>query len=358
MNYDNVLDMVKSPVKISFEPTINCNLRCPMCDRTKKDGYRSYRDDQLPYETVKAFMHEAGKLRIRHFLFIGGGEPLMDPHIIEYMEILKSYGVYVHLWTNGTLIDENNAGLLTKYCDMITVSLDSPDPVINDMSRGTEGATQKAVNGIRLLRKNSDSLFLRIHSVISPINLDHLREIADFAAKNGVTEIGGGLIAPFDFIPDNMRFSKNQIGMINNRLEDLSEYAKTKGVALAGCYANISSKIIGNLTHIHNMYGTPGDTSSKHVTCMGLWSQATVRPNGDVCICCFTYEPVLGNLRNSTFDEIWNSKKAQELRTLVRRGEYLAQPCIGCDTGHPVFTKDLEMTGSLESLHEMTVNAR
>lgn len=359
MKYDDVLNSISGPVRISFEPTISCNLRCPMCDRTQKDDYTAHRDHKLPYETVKAFLHEVGELGTRYFLFIGGGEPLTEPHIIEYMQILKSHGVYVHLWTNGTLIDEDNAPLLAKYCDMITVSLDSADPCANDLSRGVEGATEKAVNGLRLLRQNSDTRFLRIHSVISALNIDHLREIADLAADIGVTEIGGALMAPFDFVPDNMRFTNEQIAALSNKIEDLCEYAKTKGVALAGCYANVSAKIIENLQHIHNMYaGSDAEKSMKHITCMGLWGQATVRPNGDVSVCCFTYKPVLGNLHQNSFREIWNSDRANELRTLVRSGEYIDVPCVGCDTGHPVFTRDLELTNSLDSFYEMSINAR
>jgi radical SAM protein with 4Fe4S-binding SPASM domain len=358
MTYDDVLNTIQAPVRISFEPTIGCNLRCPMCDRLHKEDYLSHRDNQLPYETAKAFLHEVGALGVRYFLFIGGGEPLMEPHLIEYIQILKSYGVYVHLWTNGTLINSENAPALAQSCDMITVSLDSPDPAVNDLSRGAAGATEKAIEGIRLLRKHSDTLFLRIHSVISALNLDSLIPIADFASDNGVTEIGGALIAPFDFIPENMRFSSEQLSRISNRIEALCEYAKTKGVALAGCYANVSAKIIQNLSHIHHMYTGRAAPSGRHITCMGLWGQATVRPNGDVSVCCFTYKPVLGNLHNHSFKEIWNSARANELRELVRRGEYIDAPCVGCDTGHPVFTEDLILSNSLDSYFEMSINAR
>ncbi len=358
MKYDDVLNAVQTPVRISFEPTISCNLRCPMCDRTQKADYQRHRDEKLPYETVKAFMREVGSIGVRYFLFIGGGEPLADPHVPEYIQILRSCGVYVHLWTNGTLIDETNAPLLAANCDMITVSLDSLDPAVNDFSRGVEGATQKAVKGLRLLRKNSDSVFLRIHSVISALNIDRLRSFADFAAENGVNEIGGALIAPFSFVPERMRFSKEQIGALSNKIEDVCEYAKTKGVALAGCYANVSAKVIENLRHIHNMYADPAPAVSEHITCMGLWGQATVRPNGDVSVCCFTYKPVLGNLHDSSFTEIWHSARARELRELVRSGKYIDSPCIGCDTGNPVFTRDLELTNSLDSFFEMSINAR
>lgn len=359
MTYDDVLNAAKVPVRLSFEPTIHCNLRCPMCDRTQKEDYLSHQEEQLPYKTVRALMHEVGTLGVRYFLFIGGGEPLTDPHIIEYMQILKSYGVYVHLWTNGTLIDEQLAPVLAGLCDMITVSLDSPDPAVNDLSRGVPGATDKAIRGIRLLRQSSDRVFLRIHSVISALNSDRLTEIADLAAKLGVNEIGGALMAPYDFVLESMLFSKEQIASLCNRIEELCEYAKAKGVALAGCYANVSAKIIQNLQHIHRMYtDSKASVPAQHITCMGLWGQAQIRPNGDVSVCCFTYRPILGSLHRNTFEQIWNSPRANELRELVRRGEYIDAPCIGCDTGHPVFTRELELTGRLDSFYEMSINAR
>ena len=220
---------------------------------------------------------------------------------------------------------------------MITVSLDNSDPEINDASRGVKGATERTIAGLRLLCKNSDSLFLRIHSVISALNIDHLKEIADLASDIGVTEIGGALMAPFGFVPENMRFSKEQTGQLSNKIEELCEYAKTKGVALAGCYSNVSAKIIENLEHVHKMYGgNSTQVSEKHITCMGLRGQAQVRPNGDVSVCCFTYKPILGNLNNNSFEEIWNSPQANNWRELVKRGEYIDSPCVGCDTGNPV----------------------
>ena len=336
-----------------------CNLRCPMCDRTKKDDFEKHRDNRLPYETVKAFLHDVGRLGTRHFLFIGGGEPLCEPHLEEYMRILKSYGVYVHLWTNGTLIDEDKASWIAELCDMVTVSLDSPDASVNDVSRGVEGATEKSIAGIRLLRERSDNLFLRIHSVISALNVDRLRDFADFAAENGVTEIAGALMAPFGFVPEDMRFSDEQVATLSSKIENLCEYARSKGVALGCSYAGTTAKIIQNLTNIHNMYSMPaGDATGAHITCLGLWGQVVVHPNGDVAVCCYSYKPVLGNLHEMGFGEIWHSERAEKLRAIARSGEYLDGPCVGCDMGHPVFTRDLELTGSLESFFDACVFGR
>ena len=174
-----------------------------------------------------------------------------------------------------------------------------------------------------------------------------------------MTEIGGALIAPFGFVSEDMRFTEEQIGNISNKIEDLCEYAKTKGVALAGWYANVSAKIIENLTHIHRMYDSYDSSKpAKHITCMGLWGQAQVRSNGDVSVCCFTYKPILGNLHEQSFEEIWDSPRAEALREKVKSGEYIDAPYVGCDTGHPILTEDLEYTGSLESFWQMSINAR
>ena len=359
LNIDETLSSVKVPIKIAFEPTMSCNLRCPMCDRTQKDDFEKHRDNQLPYETVKAFLHEVGRLGTRFFQFIGGGEPLCEPHLEEYMRILKSYGVYLHLWTNGTLIDDARAEWIAELCDMVTVSLDSPNPSVNDIGRGVTGATEKSIAGIRRLRERNENLFIRVHSVISALNVEHLRDFADFAAENGVTEIAGALMAPFAFVPDSMRFSDEQVATLSQKLEDLCEYARSKGVALGCSYAGTTAKIIQNLTNIHNMYPTgAADVPDQPITCLNLWSQVVVHPNGDVAACCYTYKPVLGNLHDGSFEEVWHSERAEELRAQARRGEYLDGPCVGCDMGHPAFTRDLALTGSLESFYDACIYGR
>lgn len=353
MYTNSALDSVKGPVRVIYEPTIHCNLRCPMCDRTHKTEYEEHKNAPLQKDKALRFLNDIVAAGSTHILLIGGGEPLMHSDIHEYIECIKQNDVHLHLWTNGTLITEKNANFLANYCDMITVSLDSPHEEINDQLRGVEGATKRTINGLKLLRNENTNLYLRIHSVLSARNIPHLNDFLPLIEKVGINEVGGALVNPFSFVPENFLIAKEKQSDYFHKIDLFCQELKKRDIALAGYYNAISKNIINKIAESLLEEGeiTP-------ITCLGLWSQATVRPNGDVSVCCFSYKPILGNLHKNTFNEIWNSKRAEELREKVYNGEYLDAPCKGCDLGNPVFTRLLNSGEDMVQFNNMINTSR
>lgn len=353
-NLSNVLENITGPIRVIFEPTINCNLRCPMCDRTHKDDYNKHKTEQLTTELSIDFLESLGVMGTRHILLLGGGEPLMHPDIKQYIEILKKHEISIHLWTNGTLINESNADFLAKYCDIITISLDSPHEEINDASRGVPGITKKILNGFKLLRNANKELYIRLHSVLSALNFCHLNDFIPLLKEFSINEIGGGAVNPLPFVPFTFLISDNQKGEFESNIDEFCELVKKEGIALAGCYNQISKKRIEEI----ELQFSVQEKISPHNTCLALWSQASIRPNGDVSVCCFSYKPILGNLHKMSFPEIWTSKRATSLRKLVKQGIFLDEPCKGCDLGNPVFTKLLERDGNLDTFNHLLIDSR
>ena len=335
MHTNTILDTLKGPVRIIYEPTIQCNLRCPMCDRTHKAEYETHKKNQLPVEISLKFLNDIAAMEVTNILLIGGGEPLMHPDILTFIECIKRNGIHLHLWTNGTLITEKNAEFLASHCDIITVSLDSPHEEINDQLRGMQGATIRSINGLKLLRKANPNAYLRIHSVLSAQNIPHLDDFLPLIDEIGLNEVGGAIINPFSFVPTDFLISKESKQDFDDSIHEFCETLRSRNVALAGCYTSISKTIINNIKQSL----ASRENMDFHITCLGLWSQATVRPNGDVSVCCFSYKPILGNLHEMSFPDIWHSEKAVALREFVFSGKYMDDPCIGCDLGDPVFTR-------------------
>ncbi len=354
MEINSLLSAIQGPTRVVFEPTINCNLRCPMCDRTHKSDYKKHKDEHMPTEMALEFLKSLGTMGVKHILLIGGGEPLMHPAINQFIEIIKSSNIYLHLWTNGSLITESNAGFLAKNCDMITVSLDSPHPEVNDILRGVPGCTEKTINGLKLLRKENKESYLRIHSVLSAKNIPHLTDFIPLINEIKLNEVGGAMVNPFEFVPSDFLITEEKKPIFALKINEFCELLRKKGIALAGCYNPISKNKIEEI----KKQLPPIINTDPHITCLGLWSQATVRPNGDVSVCCFSYKPVLGNLHDMTFSEIWKSQKANTLRKTVAKGVLLDKPCAGCDLGNQVFTKLLERDGNLDAFNDMLVSSR
>jgi radical SAM protein with 4Fe4S-binding SPASM domain len=345
------------PVHVTVEPTIDCNLRCPMCDRTTKTDYASHRDEGLSTAQWLELIDELAAMGVRQILVIGGGDPLMHPDIRVILERIAQYPITLHLWTNGTLITRRNVEWVANLPQILTISMDSAIEQVNDASRGVRGATQRTIRGLELLREQNRRPYTRIHSVISGISYRDIHMFLPLVERYRIDEFGGALIHPWDFVPDCMRFRNSEIGLRDDLLKAFAEQLSARGVALAGYFNQILQK---GLERLAAKVPSPGGASRTRNTCYGLWSTATVRPNGDVSVCCYTYRPKLGSLRASSFAQVWLSAKAEGMRELVARGEYLDGPCKGCGFGSTemnsvVASRDQNL---LATLHDVIIASR
>ena len=320
----------KAPATVSIEPTIRCNMHCPMCDRTHKEDFHKHLENEMPTDMIIDNIKILGEMGVKQVLVIGGGEPLFRKDIVMILQAIKKQGMICHLWTNGTLFVPENAPEIIKNIDILTISLDSCYEEEHDKSRGTKGSYNHIMETLKLIKKyRNKNLLLRFHSVISKYNIDHLEDMIDFALKHGAGELGGAIINPFDFAPKDMTFNQENQEMVKNKINDFIEKAKQNGIALAGSYNPIFDNKIKEYVSKYNL----SNDCDIPTTCFGLWSMSQIRPNGDVSICCFTYKPIIGNLHNQNFREIWNSPKAKEMRSLVKRGKLLDSACKGCSLG-------------------------
>lgn len=92
--------------KIYVEISNLCNLKCSFCPGTRRPGKRM---------TVAEFTSLMPKLRpYTDFLYFHlMGEPLCHPHLAEFLDIAGQHGFRVILTTNGTLLQKQQALLLS-----------------------------------------------------------------------------------------------------------------------------------------------------------------------------------------------------------------------------------------------------
>lgn len=92
---------------INIEPTLNCNLDCIMCPRSKFSWLKSKKNLNLDlfYKIVEDF----NKLDFpKYYLLVGLGEPLLNKDFFKMVEYInkKEGDVDIVLHTNGTLLTE------------------------------------------------------------------------------------------------------------------------------------------------------------------------------------------------------------------------------------------------------------
>ncbi len=94
----------------------NCNLNCLMCK-----SWDSKRDNIcMDFNIFRKALVETKKLKATSVNIYTIGEPLLNPYLKDYLEILRSYNLKAGFSTNGLLLHKNNnIELLFSYADVI-----------------------------------------------------------------------------------------------------------------------------------------------------------------------------------------------------------------------------------------------
>ena len=155
-NMSNLQQETDNIFRFQWHITEKCNLRCSHC---YQDNYLS--SGELGSEGLKKIADEIisalSKWGKRGDILITGGEPLLKDEAFAIINYLASFSeiARISVLTNGTLINEKIIEMIktsNKIKDL-QVSLDGANPGTHDSIRGNH-AFEKAINGIRLLRKN------------------------------------------------------------------------------------------------------------------------------------------------------------------------------------------------------------
>ncbi|MCH8854634.1 MAG: radical SAM protein, partial [Planctomycetes bacterium] len=112
------------PFEYTIEVTSRCNLTCPMCPReiAPQLGERD-----MDIDTFRRVLE-----RIRHaasFIWLAGlGEPMMNKHFFEMIELCQQAGIVTGASTNGTfLTPKAQQRLLDSGLDLLIISFDGAD---------------------------------------------------------------------------------------------------------------------------------------------------------------------------------------------------------------------------------------
>ena len=291
------------PVEYIVETTAKCNLYCPMCPRESHPQPKADMAEDVFEKLVLQARDSA-----EHMMLIGLGEPFMDPHIFERIELCHRHSISSLLSTNGTFLDEKlSAKVLDSPLEQITLSFDGARKETFEFYR--KGAKFEKVrdNFVRFARMKKDR-GSRLQVVVQMVKMD----------------------GNADEVDDFVRFWSEVPGVDQIRIKaDETNLLKPESLHSAADW--------------------------KH-PCHYLWRGAVyVKQNGDVYPCCQSYMldgAPLGNLEQEPLQTIWNSGEMQEMRRLHaagRGGE--VEMCSRCCTTipHPAL-----VVGSL-MLHGKTV---
>jgi radical SAM protein with 4Fe4S-binding SPASM domain len=162
--------------------THGCNLRCKHCHIMAGIP----REKEMSSERVLTLIEELAEIGVTK-LIVTGGEPFVRRELVHrVIERAEGCDIEVGLETNGTLITDEDANLLSKSKTKVNVSLDGANAESNDFVRGA-GAFGKSINGIELLVKAG--VYTGIGMTLMHHNFREAEAMVHLAKKLGVNQV-------------------------------------------------------------------------------------------------------------------------------------------------------------------------
>ncbi|TDR45994.1 heme d1 biosynthesis radical SAM protein NirJ [Pseudomonas brenneri] len=134
-----------------------CNLTCKHCYATSADSvFRDELDTEAALKVIDD-LHEAGV----KVLILSGGEPLLREDLFQLSAYARRKGFFVALSSNGTLIDEGNIQqIAAARFDYVGISIDGLKAT-HDAFRQCEGSFERSMHAINLCRQAGIRVGLR-----------------------------------------------------------------------------------------------------------------------------------------------------------------------------------------------------
>ena len=258
------------PLHLDIELAGVCNLKCGSCFQ---DGLIKEKLGFMEFDLFKKIIDEgkekglcAVKLQVR-------GESFLHPKLFDCICYAKEAGVMdIQITTNGTILDDKRIQNIFDSClDGIIFTVDARhmDSYNKKIKTQSYSTIEDAINNFLYLRDKlgKSRPWVRVQASVIEDNTDNIRRAEiDLKRKFPMADI----VIVF---------------MVHDFREDTKAY-----------------------TNLHENYNM--------LHCNYLMQRLTVFWNGDVTTCCVDYNNrfKLGNVKQQTVREIWNSEKMENLR--------------------------------------------
>ena len=323
-----------------------CNLTCRECwmygdSAAKSTWLPEVRRDQISMEMWTGILDElAASSGEKPYLTIMGGEPLIHPRLVEMVREAKTRlpECNLDMSTNATLLHRHATALVDAGIDDVYVSVDGPTPEVNDPIRGRK-AFERAMRGLEALQEAGREVghgpMIALNFTVTGMNYEYLPDMVRLSERLGLSEITVGLASYFTreegaatapaFQAATHRPFTSWAGYCNEHQHANIDPARLKEIFDEAESMSDTVEVLIPPTRYSNEDKSrffTGEWGSliKETTCVKLWAQATVLPNGQVISCTTFADTVMGSLADSSLAEVFHGETYGRMRELLREG--------------------------------------
>jgi SynChlorMet cassette radical SAM/SPASM protein ScmF len=175
--------------------TAGCNLACQHCWLSPIYQPKGTTGGHLDFNLFKLALEEGLPLGLKS-VKLTGGEPLLHPDFLRFVEHIKERNLSLTIETNATLMTPEIARYLRDKSTLrnISVSVDGAKPETHDAFRGVQNSFIKAVAGLKMLVEVGyhPQVIMSLHNE----NVDEIEELVCLAESWGAGSVKFNLVQP------------------------------------------------------------------------------------------------------------------------------------------------------------------
>lgn len=276
--------------------TYRCNAKCYMCNTWQ---YPTKMDEEFSPDLVEKI--PAGL----KFINITGGEPFLRDDLEEIVKIALTKTERLVISNNGYFTDKV-IKLAEKFGNKIGVRISIEGlPAANDELRGIKNGFDHGIRSLVALH-GMGIKDIGFGMTVSDRNAKDMIELYRLANAMGLEFATATTHNAFYFHKTDNSFSNSEMvaGEFEKIAKELLKTNKPKNWFRAYFNMGLANKVRGG---------------KRPLPCEVGNDVFFLDPSGNILPCNGSDEPmVMGNLNNQSFEEIWDSQKADEVRTQVK----------------------------------------
>ena len=291
---------------LQIELTSTCNERCVHCYIPHENKVASI--EPALFHDVLEQCREIGVLN----LTLSGGEPMMHKHFREFLRKCKEYDFSVNILSNLTLLtDEIVTEMRANRLSSVQTSLYSMNPEIHDSITKMKGSFEKTKKAILKLVEND--IPLQISCPTMKQNKNCYVNVLNWAKELKVRAVTDYIMmAKYDHTTQNLdnRLSLDEAGkIINDIIENDPEYQEQMKNA--------------------DVLMEENRDISEDIVCGVCISSICMVANGNVYPCPGWQSYIVGNVRDTSLQEIWDNSGIVKYLRGLRKKDF--PKCLKCE---------------------------
>ncbi|MBN2367583.1 radical SAM protein [Candidatus Woesearchaeota archaeon] len=313
-----------------------CFFKCKMCFKWQPDKFIPESAEKTTTEDIKKFIKGLRSVVGPGFLInFAGGETLLRKDMFELIRYATDLGFETNLASNGWLITKDVAKkMIDSGLGSINFSLDGSTPEMHDFMRGKKGSFDRLMNAIENLveymeEKEIGKMQFRIaaQAVVTGLNIHDMPDLIRFVDNhpdilsikfNVVMEPNNTGPNPNWYKEDHKELWPQDEKIVNKVFDEIIELKKA------------GSKVPDRLFQLEayrNYFKNP-EKFVKSGPC-NFDRSINLSSTGDMFL-CFNFANI-GNIRDISFEEAWDSEKADKIRKEIVRCQHNCHFLINCN---------------------------